>query len=285
MSQFNLTLKPAQSEIILKPGASFTQAYEITNNSSQDIRLSASVLPWLPSDNQGHVTYSNLPQSDLFFSLLNSDLKLNQDFLLHPNQKKQLVLKVSSQNTLEKDVYLTFFVTQKSLDSSALGGQNLAQLGSHLLISLNQQENISSNLNLSSLSLTPKIKDTFLPLKINGEIYNPNNFFTRINGQIIIFRNGQELSRQNLYPYTVLAQSSRTLSCFDSNNNPHLCSLSTPIWPGRYQIKLFLNNSTEAQATLNFLVLPYFLILFIIFAFIALFLTLKSKQNISSKHI
>jgi len=95
MSSFDLTLKPAQIEITLKPGVIFTQAYEVANNSSQTLLLSTSIAPWTPADKLGHVTYLDQTDSSLIFSLSNTDLKLGQDFLLNPGQKTIMSLRLT----------------------------------------------------------------------------------------------------------------------------------------------------------------------------------------------
>lgn len=286
MSQFNLSLEPAQIEIILKPNGIFTQAYEITNNSTETLRLSTSISSWTPTDNQGTVSYFDDSDSSLKFSLSNADLKLGQDFLISPNQKKQLVLKIknTSPQEQEKDYYLTFFITQKPLNSSSVGRQNLAKIGSHLLISTTNQNSITSNLQVSQLTLSPRIKDVFIPLKINGEIFNNNIHYSQINGQISIYKNGQIYWQQKLFPYTVASQNSRQIKCLNSQNESTTCQLSIPLWPGKYQGQITLNgNSSKEEYFFDFFIFPYTIILSIIFLFLLLIFLLRNKQNISSR--
>ena len=68
MSDFNITISPAQIEYLLKPNTTITQAYQVDNNSNQDIYLNTEVLPFLPQGNSGSVTYQNIPNnSDINF--------------------------------------------------------------------------------------------------------------------------------------------------------------------------------------------------------------------------
>ena len=74
MAAIDLTIKPAQTEIVLNQNTSaYTQAYDIINNSSEAIRLFPSVETWIPSDSQGSVVYdSSLTNNDFSFSILSS---------------------------------------------------------------------------------------------------------------------------------------------------------------------------------------------------------------------
>lgn len=282
MSQFNLTLKPAQIEIILKPNSTYVQAYEITNNSSETLLLSSSLSSWIPADNLGTVTYSDTQDSALKFSLSNSDLKLGQEFLLNPSQKKQLVLKIYNPSSLENDHYLTFFITQKPLNNTLSGHQNLAKIGSHILVSTTRQDTFTSNLEISQFSLKPKIKDVFTPLKVDGEIFNNSNHYSQINGQITIYKNNQLFWQQNLFPYTVTTQNSRLLRCLNTKNESTSCQIKPPLWPGLYKGTInLIGNSSKYEYSFQFFVFPYFIILSILFLFLLLFFLLRKKQSTS----
>jgi len=284
MSQFNLSLKPAQTEIILKINSSYVQAYDVTNNSSETLLLSSSVSSWIPADNQGTVTYlDNNQDSSLSFSLSNSDLKLGQDFLLNPGQKKQLVLKINSSSE-ESDHYLTFFITQKPLNNTLNNHQNLAKIGSHLLISTTSKTSLISNLKVSQFTIKPTIKDIFTPIKISGEILNDANHYSQINGQISILKNGQTYWQQNLFPYNITSQNSRLIHCLNSQNEATSCQLPSPLWPGRYQGLITLNgNSSKYEYSFNFFVFPYSIVIIITFLFLLFVYLLRPKQSISSR--
>jgi hypothetical protein len=280
MSQFSLTIKPAQIEIILKPNASYVRAYDVTNNSSETVLLTSAISAWVPSDNLGSVTYLDNLDTSLDISLSNADLKLGQDFLIKPNQKKQLVLKIKNPTSEESDHYLTFFVIQKPLNSSIMGRQNLAKIGSHILVSTTNQKSITSNLQVSQLLIKPFIKDVFSQITIDGEIFNNGNHYSQIDGQIKINKNGQPFWEQNLFPYTVVSQNSRLIQCLNPQNEVSPCQLKMPIWPGTYQGTIILNsNSSKYEYSFNFFVFPYLIIITISIFFLLLTFLLKKKTS------
>lgn len=280
MAAFNLSLDPAQIEITLKPNAVFTQAYNITNNSTGPLVLYSSVSAWLPSDNQGGVHYLDTIDSPLIFSLSNTDLKLGEDFTLRAGQKKQLVLKIINSSSEIKDYYLTFFISQKPFTAGEIGHQNLAKIGSHLLITTGQKSSQVSNFQISKLNINPKIKDIFVPLTISGEITNGGQHYNHIDGQLTIYKNNQVFSEQVLFPYTVIPGSSRLLMCVNSESEVTPCRLKTPVWPGKYQALITLNDdTTKYEYPFSFFVFPYTLTIFILFIFFLFTLILKKKRK------
>lgn len=285
MASFDLSLEPAQIEITLKPSAVFTQAYNITNNSTETLLLSSSISAWIPSDNQGSVTYLDNFDSPLLFSLSNSDLKLGQDFLLKPDQKKQLVLKIINPSPNQSDYYFTFFISQKPLNTTQSNHQNLAKIGSHILITTTNKDTLSSNLEVSNLNLIPFLKDVFIPLKINGEILNNGQNYTSIDGKITVYKNNQIYSEQNLFPYTVIPQHSRLINCLNSNDEATPCHLKIPLWPGKYQGLISFNgNPTKDEYPFSFYVFPYTITIFILFLFLFFYLFLRKKTKKQSNH-
>ena len=259
---FNATIKPAQIEIVAKPGISFTQAYNVTNNSDSPLVVSTSVLPWHPVDNDGAITYQNIsPNPNFQFSLSNADLRLGQTFVLRPREGRQLVLKIkTADNTELGDAYFTFFINQDQggqLNSDNSGGQATARLGSHLLISTANTENPTSTLKVTEIKTSPRIVDVFFPkINILGTINNESDYFTKTTGKLTISSRGKIVTESELFPHNVLAHSSRNISCL-TDNNPVPCTLNPPYWPGIY-------TATINNASTTFYVFPFSIILFVL---------------------
>lgn len=277
MPSLDLTLKPAQLEFVAKPGASFTQAYQVTNNSSSPVVVSTSVEPWLPAGPDGSVTYQNvLSNPDFEFSLNNADLKLGQSFLLRAGESRQLVLKVkSSATTPQHDYYFTFFLTQdltSSLDSDSNFTSAAGRLGSHLLISTSNTESPVSEAKITNFSASSHLVDTFFPhLQFTGQITNSSVYFFKPVGQLSLSKNGLLVQKMTIFPNNVLASSSRSFFC-QSDNQPVVCTFSPPFWPGLYQATVTL-DSPSASATTTFFVFPFsitFLSIVVLFSFLLL---------------
>lgn len=287
MSNFNLTLEPAQSELIAKPNSGFTQAYSITNNSQSQIVLTTEVLPWAPLGNTGLITYNhNQVESNphLQFSLTNADLYLGQSFTLKPGEKKQLVLKVKSDSTIPlTDSYFTFFVNQdltNSLASDISATSATARLGSHLLLSTSITENPASQFSIDQFSINPRFKDIlFSQVQFTSTIYNSGNYFNKSAGKITVTKNGLIVKELNIFPRNILAHSSRQIDCL-SDNQPIPCTLDPPFWPGAYTATMTLDPAFGSKSiSTTFFVFPYtFIVSIVVLATLIFFLTkIRSK--------
>ncbi|MFZ2152900.1 MAG: hypothetical protein WAV41_02470 [Microgenomates group bacterium] len=257
---FNTTIKPAQIEFVAQPSASFTQAYNVINNTDSPLLVNTSVLPWLPQGNDGSINYNNVPTNPHFeFSLNNSDLRLDQSFVLRPHENRQLVLKIKSlgSNPLG-DSYFTFFINQdvsRQANIEGSGGQATARIGSHILISTSNTENPTSNLSTSKIFVSSKIVDIFYPpINITGLVTNSSDYFNKITGKLVITKNSQKITETELFPSNVLAHSSRQIACL-SDDNPTTCTLSPPYWPGVYTVTI--NNLST-----TFYVFPFSILIF-----------------------
>jgi len=285
MANFNLTISPAQIEYLLKPGVTITQAYEITNNSSENIYLNSEVLPFIPQGNNGSVTYQNItPNPNITFSLSNANLALGQPFILAPNAKQQLVLKIkSSSNTKLSDSYYTFFVYQVQGQSSTNLPQTTGKIGSHILLSLTDTEDTKPSGEISKFNLTPKIKDVFFtPLKFNGEVKNNSSFFFKTTGKIILTKNDQIIKEINLEDNNVLSNYYRQINCQNLTN----CTLKPPFWPGKYTATLeFDKNLNIPSSSISFFIFPISPLIILILISLLVFIPLKFKKYFSKSKI
>ncbi len=268
----NLSIKPSKLEIQLQPGASYTQVYTITNNGQQSVTLSSSVDSWVPQGSRGNITYLNSP-SDINLSLSNSDLKLGQQFILLPNQSRQLVLKIQVPSELTNgDRYLTFFINQEGSANLSTNSTQLIRLGSHLLISVSNTEQTSTDFKIINFKVKNIFIDTFFsPIKFSGEIQNQSDYFNQIDNSITITKNNTIIKELTIFPDNVLAHNSRQIRCL-ADQSPVECQLSKPLWPGVYQASI-------DKTTISFIVLPYTLFIIIIF----LFIIFKVIFNINKK--
>lgn len=279
MSNFDLTISPAQIEYLLKPGVTIIQAYQITNNSSDNIYLNTELLPFIPQGNNASVLYKNIsPNPDITFSLSNSDFQLNQAFILPPQSTQQLVLKIkTSPNIQLNDFYYTFFVYQQPSSLPSNFTQATGRIGSHILLSLSHQENLNPTGQITNFSIQPKIKDIFFTqLTFKGEIKNNSDHFFKTNGQIKVTKNDQLIQELLLQDNNILSHHYRQLNCQDQN----ICSLKSPFWPGKYTATLELDpNLNIPSSSISFFIFPISPIILTLFL-ITVFLVLKNLKNL-----
>jgi len=276
---FNLTLSPAQTELVIKPGVTLTQVYFVTNNSEEVIILTPSVLPFTPLGLDGSVTYDETVQNpNIEFSLANPDVKLNQNFRLNPGQKTELVLQIKTYPQIpQSDNYYTFFISEVADTTFNTIPQSTARLGSHLLLSLSDTENPASQGKIQNFTASPRFKDIFLtPITFHAQAKNNSDFFFKTAGTLTITKNKLKIAETKLDSQNVLANYSRTLTC--QNQQP--CTIPPPFWPGQYTATITLENTSSASpASITFFVFPFsFCLLLLIFAGLLFFLTRRHRS-------
>ncbi|MBU1088962.1 hypothetical protein KKA02_03745 [Patescibacteria group bacterium] len=288
---FNLSITPAQIEILSKIGKTITQTYQIKNNSDSIVNLSTSIEQWQPINNDGSIQYLPESTSPVLFSLLNADLKLGQIFSLPPNQSTQLILKIQIPQSIPES-YFTLFLKQenqsKNETSSYLSSfsNTNAKIGSHILIATSETENLNHQATITNFTVTPKIKDMFFSkIKFDIEIQNQSDYLFKNQGQLIIAKNNTVFKEISLFPNNTLANHSRLIRCtqpsvetgFKPVSSPISCSLSPPFWPGLYQASVKLDNNIKlSNNSTSFFILPISPIIFILLI-TALFLTIKKR--------
>jgi len=285
---FNLSISPPQLEVVLKPGATITQAYQVANNSDQTIFLDTSVKPWIPTDTTGSLTYKDIiPNANIHFSLSNADLRLGQTFKIPPHSHRQLVLKIKTDlNTPLRDSYHTFFISQANVGVAFMQPINQAQIGAHILISTSNIENPSINAHITDFLIKPRFKDSFFsPLTFEAQIDNLSDHLFKTQGTLIINKNNREIQNFDIFPHNTLAHHSRDLACilyFDQQKQPPQpapCTLQPPFWPGRYTATLTLNLPDQTTSeSINFYIFPY-TILTTLLALSLLFFLLKKLRR------
>jgi len=279
---FNISISPPQTELVIKPSGRFTQAYQIKNNGNQTLYLSTSIKQFLPADSTGAISYFDTSTDQISFSLANADLKLGQNFIIKPNQEKQLVLKFSAlPTTPDQDYYFTLFISQ--IDQGGSTSSSLGQIGAHILISSSQNLTTQPKANIDSIKTTPKFKDVFLkPISLSVDLQNQSDNFFKAEGKIVIQKGGKIIKELAVNPQNILANSSHYLTCLE-NDQVIPCSISPPFWPGPYTATLKLDsevNYTSSPST--FLVLPYSIFALIIIVFGIFFLAKKLKKTKST---
>jgi hypothetical protein len=277
MSTFNLSLDPAQVEFVIKPGITITQAYNVINNSEETLYLNTQVLPWEPVGIEGDVGYQNVPANpNISFSLFNADIKLGQPFVLPPGVKQQIVLKITtSPQAVLNDYYYTFFVSQNQtgiFGNNSSHAQAYGQIGSHILLTVSDNENPNVSAAIKNFTVSPRIKDIFFtPLTFKAEIKNNSDFFFKTQGKLTITKNDLKVAETDLNNDNVLAHHSRSLNCQDQN----FCVLNPPFWPGHYTATLTLDQSIGgSSSSISFFVFPFSLVAFLTLAFM-IFLSLQ----------
>lgn len=279
--EVSLGIAPPLLEVMIQPGKSITQAYEVINQSQTDLYLRARIIPFEPADRQGGIKL--IPQdqwsgTSQLFSLTNANLTLGQTFKLSANSRKQLVLKVAPpKDWPEGDYYYTLLIEQSPEGQflSPLGSQTLVKVGSNILLTVSQSGQPIKEAVISQFSVRPKIIDLFDEVKFTLLIQNLGQAYFKPQGKIEIYSQPgkKKVAELELRPDNILVNSTREIIC---QNGP--CLFHS--WrPGYYQAVVSLvpdGTGSEARAQVSFWLLPLKLTLGLITVLLIL-LGLKRK--------
>lgn len=283
-----LSISPPLLEVMIKPGKTITQAYDLKNNSDQDLYLTPKIVPFTPADHHGHInlnlghTLRGIPSEHLggvtsFFSLQNSNLRLNQPFKLSAGSKQQLVLKIDiPPNNQEKDYYYTFLIEQTDQGEfipNASGGSHRIKIGANILMTVSESGEPETDFQIAEFKAEPKFADLFDTVKFRLLVENTGQAYFKPNGKIEIYNTlfNKKTAELELLPENVLVDSAREIRCSKNKDTSEVepsntsevsraipCQFSSFL-PGKYKaiIKDHEPLTTNTQHLTYFYLFPY----------------------------
>jgi len=263
---FSLSVSPPLLEVLIKPGKTITQVYQVTNQSDKDIILTAWMVPFEASDEQGniHLIFDKalFDKSINWFSLQNADKELAVPFTLKAGQSEELVLKIKvPPKAQEKDYYYTLIIknTPQILTTGQIRSVASGIIGSNILLSVSPTGEPPTDLEIDQFSLRrflllTNLVDSFDLVSFKAVIKNKSQHFSKMTGKIILKDSRGQLLRQlALFPNNILSQTKREAVCTDAPT----CDLPRSWLFGRYQATLFTTNQEgTAEKSFFFFVLP-----------------------------
>jgi len=293
-----LSLYPPLLEVMIKPGKTITQVYQLNNQGESDLVITSKILVFEPADELGNVrikTDSPLVMSD-WFSFQNTDLNLGDNFVLKIGQEQQVVLKIKvPENALEDDYYLTLlFESLPELTLNQGNTQNKIQIGANLLLTISTTGEPPRKAEIAEFKIKNawfkigswQFIDSFINPLIILRVKNIGRSLFKPMGTINVsgWTGGKYLLE--LLPENILTNSLRQSQCFSTDQNqPSPCQLETN-WKnkfliGPYQVKVTFGLdkiSEDYQQTLHFFAFPFTLIVTLLFIILVFYLIKKYSR-------
>jgi hypothetical protein len=296
----SLSLWPPLLEATIQPGKSITQVYRLKNQ-GDDTTIHASIVPFVPADELGHIQISRKPSpASRYFSLQNADLNLPATFPLKAGATQELVLKIRiPENAPEADHYLTFLFesdTQGLIGGSGTTAQ--ASIGSNILLTVSQDGQPLRSAKIIQFSVkTPSLFGRHLPLldsfdAIRFILRVKNTSQTRLKaiGQIDIYNMwAKKTTTLPLREDNILANTIRQLTSETPPDDPSAAGLITwnSTFPfGRYRAVATVtpqDSLNKISQTITFWVLPYKALLALLLIFIFYRLLTKTLPPLITK--
>src|SRR4030042_809479 len=293
-----LSLYPPLLEVMIKPGKTITQTYQITNQSDSDLVMTSKILAFEPADELGNIqlkTDSLSPISD-WFSFQNADLNLGDSFVLKVKEEQQVVLRIKvPEKALEDDYYLTLlFESLPELTLNQSSSQSKIQIGTNLLLTISETGEPPRKAEIAEF----KIKNAWFKLgswQFIDSFVNPlfvlriknsgRSLFKPLGSMTVSGWSGQKYLLE-LLPENILTNSIRQTQCFSTDKNqPFPCQLKTN-WKTKFLIGVYQAQvgfgldkiSQDYQQTIHFFAFPFSLIAGLFLLILPLTILLKNYQ-------
>lgn len=291
---FGLSISPPLLQVSIKPGKSVTQVFNLQNNSFSSVTLIPQIIPFTSNNISGQPQLQPQLQPDWlsYFSLINTDITLNQPFTIPAGQKQQLVLNLSvPSSSPTHDHYATLLLTSPENQSTSLTGIS-ASLGANLLLTVTSTADPHSISQIKELlpqsSLMFKIGSTFFldnltPVSFKATLKNQGSHLIETHGLFEIGHQNKTIHLQSLLPVYTLAYSQRQLLASPSGQLTFTPSLNHL---GSYQANISLrapNSSANSSITLVFLPIKAGLSLILLLIIITTLLKHTSTNPIQAK--
>jgi len=172
-----------------------------------------------------------------------------------------------------KEYPLTLLFVAMGSEPSVSSGSSLGmQVGSNLIVRLDDSNEDKSNLTLTLAPGPRVLEDTFLRPRVQALVTNLGPFGTLINGGMRLLQGEREVATWEFYPDLVLGESSRLARAsdgsLDGNGNISLSSqVSLPRFLlGYYTLETYVHSinapdGIQTVSQVHFLALPYWLML------------------------
>jgi hypothetical protein len=304
--QVTLSISPPLLELFIKPGKSVLIAYNLENLSDPSI-LSAKVLPFTPSDNQGGIKIKEEFEGPIRFYLDNANLKLGEPFFLKTKDSQQLLLRIRvPEGTPDGDYYYTLLAETKPTGGFGdnTSSQAKATIGSNILITVTESGQIEIKGKVALFDVLARYK-----FKLFGQyiklfestdkipvvliLENQGKNLIKPQGEINLLGNFGERAKFEVLPQNILSQSQRLIQAtpsaeIDCNNRREQACLFSPslilsgFFIGKYRLSTTINfgeGTPNAYANATFYALPIkFIIAVLVSLAVVVFIVRRIKD-------
>lgn len=308
--QLSLSISPPLVEMVIKPGKSLLIAYTLTNYGDPLI-MKSYILPFEPRDELGNIRLKDRFEGPIRFNLDNSEIALNQSYVLKSGGSQQLLLFVRvPEGAPEGDYYYTFLSESQpppTIEGVALS-RSKASIGANLLITVTNSGHTEYKTAVTGFDVLPRYKfslfgktlnlidsNDIVPVKLLITNYGRN--VVKPQGTIELNSTFREKSSYDILPQNVLSNGQRLLSAtpsasIDCDTDKHssdvVCSqpftlLLKSFFIGRYSLNAIINfgdDTPTIYGSATFLALPLkFILAFIIILIVVIAIIKMMKKD------
>ena len=285
-------------------------AYKIENK-GDPVVVKTNVLPFEPKDQQGNIRIKKEFEGPVRFSLDNSNIQLDQPYLLKTKDSQQILLRIRiPEGAPLGDYYYTLLA--ETQPSSNIGGNQStlakATIGSNILITVTESGRVEARGKITLFNVLPRFKLNLFDTSVNLfdstdkipvvlVVENTGKNLIKPNGNIVLRGNFGEKAEYEIIGQNILAESQRQLAaspsamvdCEENEKKAVYCQKSTSLvlsgfFVGLYKLSASLTfgeNSPRIFSSASFIALPFKFLIGIFIALAVAWIIIKkiSKDN------
>jgi hypothetical protein len=267
---FSLGIYPPLLEVMIMPGKSVSQKYELSNGENE-IALTPKITAFTPSGEKGNVQLSednkDIEAVKKWFSFENTAIEFDKPFTLSPNEVRSLLLKISiPPNTQEKDYYFTLmFSSEPQPQTKGSGVYQVGVIGTNLLITVSKDGKPLKQGEIAEFKLSGlPIIDSFDTPEFVIRLKNISKSYWKPFGKITTSGLLGQKWEQELIPDNILGNSIRQIQVSTSSANSKFLI-------GPYQARIEFTPDQEeikVNQAISYFAFPFKGLLGIVIAFI-----------------
>lgn len=266
---YGFAIDPPVVRIQIKPGKAITQVFTVSNLNPDDKIFIARIVPFTESDSLGNPKINLRSQAGWqnFFTLANSDIKLDQPFTVRGGSTEQLILSISIPDTASlQDIYATLLISSYSntINVGYQGSVVSATIGSNILVTICSDLNPSTILKIENFVPTSEIlfkigntyfADNISPIMFSGQVKNDGSFTAETKGVFkISTKNDSPVYLDGILPVYAISKNNRNLINTQGNTFTYLPSISQI---GYYKASLEIKtDNSNTSSSLDIIFLP-----------------------------
>lgn len=256
----SLSISPPLLEVMIRPGKSITQTYNLVNSGEATI-----IIPRLAAYTINGVEFNGESIKDPWINFLNSDISFDRTFFLEKGQQRRLVLRINPPVGLsEGDYYRTILFSTIEYPNIETSQSSINQsIGSILLVNVTTNGLAAKSGQISKFEI-PQVVDSFGPVDGNIEVKNSGDRYFRTIGEITLTGPVGQASFQ-LLPGIILKEEIKKLQSEMSQSINQFKTFSFKgFFLGRYNLKVEFKldeGNIIISQTKSFIALPWKLII------------------------
>ncbi len=287
----DLLVSPVNNYLQVAGGEEKLLDYTLTNQEEHEIHVTLAAVSFRSDDKNGAPRLLNSLEFP-YLTLVSEGAEVQEVTVPAASQLPVQVKVAPPLGTAMKEYPLTLFFVASDDGAPAQSGSSLGmQVGSNLIIRLDDSNEDKSNLTLTLSSAPTFFVDTFMSTPFGVLVHNLGPFGTLINGGVRLKQGEREVKTWDFYPDLVLGESSRLARASDGSKdgNGNISLSSDIVLPrfllGYYTLETYVRSinapdGIQTVSSLHFLALPYWLLFLVVVLWVVVCIV---RKNVTGK--